>query len=173
MIDSTIVASMFLLGLGVGAIFGWLATSLRTQKRVTEPSTTLEIERTKNDGLVQTFEALSDKALRQNNQEFFRLASAKLEPLEKSLEQFDCKLQEVEKQRVGAYAGVTQQIHNLLSAQNELRSQTANLVGALKTPGIRGRWGEIQLKRVVEIAGMLDHCDFFEQQSGDDLSVLT
>ncbi len=167
MIDSTIVASMFLLGLGIGAIFGWLATSLRTQKRVTELSTTLEIERSKNDGLVQTFEALSDKALRQNNQEFFRLASAKLEPLEKSLEQFDCKLQEVEKQRVGAYAGVTQQISNLLSAQNELRSETANLVGALKTPRIRGRWGEIQLKRVVEIAGMLDHCDFFEQQSGD------
>src|SRR5438046_2104607 len=89
-----------------------VATSLRTHNRVTELSTTLEIERSKNDGLVQTFKALSDKALRQNNQEFFRLASAKLEPLEKSLEQFDCKLQEVEKQRVGAYAGVTQQIHN-------------------------------------------------------------
>jgi hypothetical protein len=105
MIDNAMLASIF--GLGVGAIFGWLATSLRTQKRVTELSTTLEIERTKNDGLVQTFEALSDKALRQNNQEFFRLASAKLEPLEKSLEQFDRKLQEVEKQRVGAYAGAT------------------------------------------------------------------
>jgi DNA recombination protein RmuC len=167
MIDSTMLASMFLLGLGVGVVLGWLATSLRTQKRVTQLSTTLEIERTKNDGLFQTFEALSDKALRQNNQTFFQLANTKLEPLQKSLEQFDCKLQEVEKQRVGAYAGVTQQISNLLSAQNDLRSQTANLVGALKTPGIRGRWGEIQLKRVVEIAGMLDHCDFFEQQSGD------
>jgi DNA recombination protein RmuC len=167
MIDSTMLASMFVLGLGVGAVLGWLATSLRTQKRVTELSTTLEIERTKNNGLVQTFESLSDKALRQNNQAFFELANAKLEPLQKSLEQFDCKLQEVEKQRVGAYAGVTQQISNLLSAQNELRSQTANLVGALKMPSIRGRWGEIQLKRVVEIAGMLDHCDFFEQQSGE------
>jgi DNA recombination protein RmuC len=167
MIDSTMLAGMFLLGLGVGVVLGWLATSLRTQKRVTQLSTTLEIERTKNDGLFQTFEALSDKALRQNNQTFFQLANTKLEPLQKSLEQFDCKLQEVEKQRVGAYAGVTQQISNLLSAQNDLRSQTANLVGALKTPGIRGRWGEIQLKRVVEIAGMLDHCDFFEQQSGD------
>ena len=167
MIDSTMLASVFVLGLGVGAVLGWLATSLRTQKRVTELSTTLEIERTQNDGLVQTFEALSDKALRQNNQAFFELAHAKLEPLQKSLEQFDSKLQEVEKQRVGAYAGVTQQISNLLSAQNELRSETASLVGALKTPRIRGRWGEIQLKRVVEIAGMLDHCDFFEQQSGD------
>jgi DNA recombination protein RmuC len=167
MMDGTMLASVFLLGLGVGVVFGWLATSLRTQKRISELSTTLEIERTKNDGLVQTFEALSDKALRQNNHAFFELANAKLEPLQKSLEQFDSKLQEVEKQRVGAYAGVTQQISNLLSAQNELRSETASLVGALKTPRIRGRWGEIQLKRVVEIAGMLDHCDFFEQQSGD------
>jgi DNA recombination protein RmuC len=167
MIDSTMLANMFLLGLGVGVVFGWLAKSLRAQKRVTELSTTLEIERTKNDGLVQTFEALSDKALRQNNQTFFELANDKFGPLQKSLELFGSRLQEVEKQRVGAYAGVTQQISNLLSAQNELRSQTANLVGALKTPRIRGRWGEIQLKRVVEIAGMLDHCDFFEQQSGD------
>jgi DNA recombination protein RmuC len=167
MINSTIVASMFLLGLGVGAIFGWLATSLRTQKRVTELSTTLEIERTKNDGFVRTFEGLSDKALRQNNQAFFELANERLGPLQKSLEQFDHKLQDVEKQRVGAYEGVTQQIGNLLSAQNELRSQTANLVGALRTPRVRGRWGEIQLKRVVEIAAMLDHCDFMEQQSGD------
>jgi DNA recombination protein RmuC len=158
---------MFLLGLGIGVVLGWLATSLRTQKRVTELSTTLEIERTRNDGLVQTFEALSDKALRRNNQTFFELANDKLGPLQKSLEIFDSKLQEVEKQRVGAYAGVSQQISNLLTAQNELRSQRANLVGALKTPRIRGRWGEIQLKRVVEIAGMLDHCDFFEQQSGD------
>jgi DNA recombination protein RmuC len=167
MIDSTMLASMFLLGLGVGVVFGWLAKSLRTQKRVTELSTTLEIERTKNDGLVHTFEALSDKALRRNNQTFFELANDKLGPLQKSLELFGSRLQEVEKQRVGAYAGVTQQITNLLSAQNELRSQTANLIGALKTPHIRGRWGEIQLKRVVEIAGMQDHCDFFEQQSGD------
>jgi hypothetical protein len=65
MIDSTMLASMFLLGLGVGVVFGWLAKSLRAQKRVTDLSTTLEIERTNNDGLVQTFEALSDKALRQ------------------------------------------------------------------------------------------------------------
>jgi DNA recombination protein RmuC len=82
------------------------------------------------------------------------------------LEQFDCKVQEIEKARAGAYAGITKQISGLLAAQNELQTQTVNLVGALKNSRIRGRWGEIQLKRVVEMAGMLDHCDFFEQQSG-------
>jgi hypothetical protein len=63
MIDSAMLVSTFLLGLGLGVVFGWLAISLRAQKRVTELSTTLHIERTKNDGLVQTFEAVSDKAL--------------------------------------------------------------------------------------------------------------
>ena len=169
MFDGTMPTSMLwlLLGLGAGFVFGWLAVKLRTQKRVTELSTTLEIERTKNAGLALTFEALSDKALRQNNQTFFELANEKLAPLQKSLEQFDSKVQEIEKARAGAYAGITQQINDLLSAQKELRTQTVNLVGALKNPRTRGRWGEIQLKRVVEMAGMLDHCDFFEQESGD------
>jgi DNA recombination protein RmuC len=155
-----------LLGLGAGVGFGWLSAKLRSQKRVTELSTILEIERTKNADLAQTFEALSDRALRQNNQTFFELANEKLGPLQKTLEQFDCKVQEIEKARAGAYAGVTQQINGLLAAQNELRTQTVNLVSALKNPQTRGRWGEIQLKRVVEMAGMLDHCDFVEQETG-------
>jgi DNA recombination protein RmuC len=166
MFDSTSVFWL-LLGLGAGVGFGWLGAKLRSQKRVTELSTILEIERTKNADLAQTFEALSDRALRQNNQTFFELANQKLGPLQKSLDQFDSKVQEIEKARAGAYAGVTQQISSLLDAQNELRTQTANLVGALKTPRTRGRWGEIHLKRVVEMAGMLNHCDFFEQESGD------
>jgi DNA recombination protein RmuC len=169
MFDSTMLMGMFwlLLGVGVGVGFGWLIAKLRTQKRITELSTILEIEQMKNADLGQTFEALSDRALRQNNQTFFELANEKLGPLQKSLEQFDCKVQEIEKARVGAYASVTQQINGLLAAQNELRTQTVTLLGALKNSGTRGRWGEIQLKRVVEMAGMLDHCDFVEQQSGD------
>jgi DNA recombination protein RmuC len=165
MFDTT---SMFwlLLGLGAGVGFGWLGAKLRSQKRITELSTILEIERTKSADVAQTFEALSDRALRQNNQTFFELANEKLGPLQKTLDQFDCKVQEIEKARAGAYAGVTQQINGLLAAQNELRTQTVNLVSALKNPQTRGRWGEIQLKRVVEMAGMLDHCDFVEQKSG-------
>ncbi len=88
MFDSTSIFWL-LLGLGAGVAFGWLVAKLRTQARISELSTTLEIERTKNVGLALTFEALSDKALRQNNQTFFQLANEKLGPLQKSLEQFD------------------------------------------------------------------------------------
>jgi len=137
--------------------------------------------------LSDAFKALSSEALKGNNQSFLELAKSTLErfqetakgdlekrqqaidqlvkPVKESLEKFDFKIQELEKSRVGAYEGLNQQVKTLLDSQNELRSETANLVRALGTPHVRGRWGEIQLKRVVEMAGMLDHCDFYEQRS--------
>ena len=133
------------------------------------------------------FKALSAEALQGNNQCFLDLAKSTLErfqevargdlekrqqsidqlikPVRESLEKFDFKIQELEKSRVGAYEGLSQQVKTMLDTQRELRSETAHLVRALGTPRVRGRWGEIQLKRVVEMAGMLDHCDFYEQLS--------
>ena len=137
--------------------------------------------------LSEAFKALSAEALRSNNQSFLELARATLEkhqemargdldkrqqaidqlvkPVRESLDKFDAKIQDLEKARVGAYEGLSQQVRSLLETQTQLRSETANLVKALGTPRVRGRWGEIQLRRVVEIAGMLDYCDFQEQQS--------
>ena len=139
--------------------------------------------------LADAFKALAAEALKSNNQSFLELAKATLEkfqetakgdlekrqqaiqelvkPVKESLDKVDTKINELEKARAGAYSGLTEQVKSLMDTQKQLQSETANLVKALRRPQVRGRWGEIQLKRVVEMAGMLDHCDFYEQQSTD------
>jgi DNA recombination protein RmuC len=96
--------------------------------------------------LSDVFKALSAEALQKNNQSFLELAKQNLE-----------KFQEVEKVREGAYAGISTQIESLLKTELQLRSETAKLVTALRAPSVRGRWGEIQLRRVVEMAGKIEN----------------
>ena len=137
--------------------------------------------------LADAFNALSADALRKNNQSFLELAKETLEkfqegargdlekrqqaiheivqPVRESLEKVDVKINEMEKARSGAYEGLTAQVRALIETQNMLRSETGNLAKALRSPIVRGRWGEVQLRRVVEMAEMIDHCDFSEQQS--------
>ena len=90
-----------------------------------------------------------------------------IKPVEQTLSQFKQQVQAIEITREGAYSGLRQQINSLMSTQDQLRNETANLVKALRAPQTRGRWGELQLRKVVEMAGMLDHCDFYEQESTD------
>ena len=137
--------------------------------------------------LSDAFAALSADALRNNNRSFLELAKSTLEtyhqvakgdlekrqlaidetlkPVRDSLEKVDAKIAELEKARAGAYAALNEQVRALSEGQVALRSETTNLVRALRAPAVRGRWGEIQLRRVVEMAGMQGHCDFFEQQT--------
>jgi DNA recombination protein RmuC len=135
--------------------------------------------------LTASFEGLSSEALRANNSSFLELAKSTLEryqvqarddldqrrraveqlisPITQSLERVDGKIQQLEQARREAYGAVVQQVRSLAEGQERLRAETGNLVTALRAPATRGRWGEIQLRRVVEMAGMLPHCDFVEQ----------
>jgi len=139
--------------------------------------------------LENSFRSLSSEALRQNNQSFLDLARASLAefqqgakgdlekrqqaidalvtPVKASLDKVDEKIAALEKARESAYGEIRQQFVQMAEVQAQLRNETTNLVKALRQPHVRGRWGEIQLRRVVEMAGMMLHCDFVEQQSAD------
>jgi DNA recombination protein RmuC len=138
--------------------------------------------------LLDSFKALSADALNSNNQAFIALAKSTLEtfqegakgdiearqtavgqmvqPIREALEKVDGKLGEIERDRIFSYSSLNEQLRGLVETHLPgFRSETANLVKALRQPTVGGRWGELQLKRVVEMAGMLDHCDFLEQEN--------
>ena len=132
--------------------------------------------------LQNAFKALAADALKNNNSSFLQIAQETLKrfqseakgdldarqkavadlvtPVRESLSKVDAQIQQMEVARGEAYGDLKAQVQSLITTQKELQSETGNLVRALRTPNVRGRWGEIQLRRVVEIAGMLSYCDF-------------
>ncbi len=140
--------------------------------------------------LENAFKSLSADALKDNNAAFLNLAKASLgefqqvakgdlekrqqaidalvAPVKESLEKVDQKIHALERVREQAYGEIRQQFTQMTEAQAMLRQETSNLVKALRQPHVRGRWGEVQLRRVVEMAGMMNHCDFVEQETTVD-----
>ena len=137
--------------------------------------------------LKASFDALASRTLRATTEEFLKLADQKLgnvqkdavheidkrqaaidlllQPIREVLQNVDAKLAESEKARLEATASIGTLLKHIGQGQDALRGATQNLVRALRTPSVRGRWGEIQLRRVIELAGMLPYCDFTEQPS--------
>jgi len=140
-----------------------LAATLHAERKAFDEKLKL-LEEAKT-ALSDAFNALSANALRSNSEEFLKLAQASVAPIREALGRFDSKIQALEVAREGAYQGLLQQVSQLLDAGRQLRSETSNLAQALRSPVIRGQWGEIQLRRVVEMAGMLSYCDFIEQET--------
>ena len=161
-------------------------TTLLDQERKSNQEK-IELLSNAEEKLADAFKALSADALRSNNQSFLQLAKENLQtfqetakgdldqrqkvldqiiqPLKESLDKVDHKIGELEKTRSGAYSELREQVKALATSQSQLQSETGNLVKALRVPHVRGRWGEIQLRRVVELAGMLQYCDFVEQET--------
>ena len=139
------------------------------------------------EDLQNAFKALAADALRSNSSSFLQIAQETLKrfqseakgdldarhkavadlvsPVRESLDKVDAQIQQMEKERGSAYSALREQVQTLVAGNDRLQSETGNLVRALRTPNVRGRWGEIQLRRVVEIAGLLSYCDFTEQET--------
>ena len=161
---------------------GRLESALESERKTSSEKIEL-LSRTGED-LQNAFKALAADALKSNNASFIQLAQENLKrfqseakgdlearqkavadlvaPVRDSLSKVDAQIQQMEIARGEAYGDLKRQVQSLIITQKELQSETGNLVRALRTPNVRGRWGEIQLRRVVEIAGMLPYCDFAE-----------
>ncbi|HTB80022.1 MAG TPA: DNA recombination protein RmuC [Opitutaceae bacterium] len=186
--------TLFLVALVAAVLAGlivWLALGKKSAGEKSRLETLLAAERDAHTRLSNEFKALSAEALKSNNESFLKLAQATLEkfqegakgdlasrqqaidslvkPLRESLEKVDGKISEIEKARATAYGQLSEQLKTLGTAQIQLQAEATKISTALSGTRTAGTWGELQLRRVVEMADMLPYCDFTEQQSAGAL----
>ncbi len=162
-----------------------LATTLELERNTSKEK--LQALEQAREQLTHTFSALSSQALKHNNEEFLKLANENLnkfqntakhelsekekaietliKPIKEALEKNQQQMHTIEKDRKHAYGALQQQLETMSLGQSALQSETRNLVQALRRPEVRGQWGEMTLKRLAELAGMVEHCDFYTQES--------
>ena len=169
------------IGLVVGGLVVWLLLRGGAQRSVRDARALMEQERAAfADRLTAEFRRLSTDALGANNRNFLDLARAQfdgfqatargdigqmLQPVKDSLAKVDKQIAEIEKGRAEAYGKLSAQVEEMAKTNLRLGSETQKLVSAMRNPGVRGRWGELQLRRVIEMAGMQPHVDYLEQVS--------
>ncbi|HEY7793734.1 MAG TPA: DNA recombination protein RmuC [Gaiellaceae bacterium] len=170
------VVLALILGSAVGAAAAWLLLSRRLlagERELAAARAELDLQRSGFDAKVaDAVKTASNEAFRANNTAFLELAETKLSgyvrPLKESLEKVDSQVRTLEQARQHAFGALKQELTSLRDGQERLRTETGNLVTALRAPHVRGRWGEVQLKRVIEATGMLEHCDFVLQSTTRD-----
>jgi DNA recombination protein RmuC len=145
--------------LAVGAALGWLAARLRAAADIARLEATVQVRRDGEERLERSLRALSYEATAQSQEAVARAVA----PLHDTLRRYEQRVAELEHERVDAYAELREQVRSMGAVSGELRTETRQLVAALRAPQVRGRWGEHQLRRIVEAAGLLEHCDFAEQ----------
>ena len=168
----------------IGAVISYLLFAVPAQRKAARAEGRLEADQKDHEA---HFAQLASKALEKNSENFLRLASERFEthkvtadkdlegrhqaieamikPLGESLAKYEHRVGEIEKERASAYSAITEQVKSLEEGQTDLRSETGRLVQALRRPTTRGRWGEHQLRNVLELAGMTEHVDFVEQSA--------
>jgi DNA recombination protein RmuC len=151
--------AVVVLCLVVGAALGWLAARLRAATDIARLEATVQARRDGEERLEQSMRALSYEATAQSQEAVARAVA----PLHETLRRYEQRVAELEHERVDAYAELREQVRAMGAVSSELRTETKQLVAALRAPQVRGRWGEHQLRRIVEAAGLLEHCDFAEQ----------
>ncbi len=180
----------------IGLILGYVFAILRGQRGVSKLQIELATLKAKAEAanasceeLEKTFKALAGDALRNNNQSFLELATQNLgkyqleargelekkekafadlvKPINETLKKTEEQIHQIEKERKEAYGNISRYLTSMTETQAQLQAETRNLVQALRRPEVRGQWGEMTLKRLAELAGMVNYCDFFEQDSRD------
>lgn len=188
-----LLVAVLLVGVVIGAVVGWAVAGARAARTGQEELRAAQVEAARSRALLEAeragagdrFRALADEALAATSEQFLALAHQRLaaeqqtsvgelarreqavramvEPLARTLDHVRSELVEAERARVESNAALGEQVRAMRVASEQLRSETGRLVTALRSSQVRGRWGEVQLRRVVEAAGMLAHVDFVEQ----------
>jgi DNA recombination protein RmuC len=152
---------LVLVGTAFGVVLGWFVARSRAATDIARLDATLRATREGEARLERSLRALTYEATEQSHD---AVADA-VAPLREALARYESRVGQLERDRVGAYESLREQVRSMSQVSSELRTETRQLVAALRAPQVRGRWGEHQLRRIVEAAGMLEHCDFSEQVS--------
>jgi len=178
------------IGVLIGALIIWLLRQARIhalERELSKFEARDDAAERSRQELERTVETLARRALEQNNESFLRLAQENLQrfqvqakadlgerekavealvkPINEALKKTEQQIQEIERDRNRAFGSIGEQLKLMSETQLRLQNETQNLVKALRRPEVRGQWGEMTLKRLAELAGMVDRCDFFEQEN--------